>query len=98
MTPAPRMTERMSEVHMLLRSVTAFIVVRLMVACRGASGGKKLIFCQVVEACCLRVAQVYINECDGKAEACKQVEKRVELSEQAKECNFVTDKKQNERG
>ena len=39
-----------------------------------------------------------MNECDSKAEACKQVEKRVELSEQAKECNFVTDKNTNERG
>ena len=65
----------MSEVRMLLRSVTAFIVVQMMVACRGAYRGKKLMCCQVVEACCLRVAQVYINECDGKAEACKQVEK-----------------------
>ena len=39
----------------------------------------------------------YINECDGKAEACKQVEKRVELSEQAKECNFVTDRKKKKK-
>ena len=45
-----------------------------------------------------RVWVEYINECDGKAEACKQAEKRVELSEQVKECNLVTDKKTNERG
>ena len=65
-----------------------------MVACRG----KKLVCCQIVEAYYLSVARIYVNECDGKAKACKQVEKRVELSEQAKECNFVTDKNTNERG
>ena len=98
MTPAPRSTERMSEVRILIRSVTAFFVVRLMVVCRGGCRGEKFICCQVVEACCVSVAQIYINECDGKAEACKQVEKRVELSEQAKECNLSQTRTKNKRG
>ena len=97
MTPAPRSTERMSEVRMLLRSVTAFFFVWLMIVSRGGCRGEKFICCQVVEACCLSVAQIYINECDGKAEACKQVEKRVELSEQAKECNLSQTKKNKKR-
>ena len=57
MTPAPRSTERMIEVRMVLRSVTAFVVICLMFGCRGGRRRrrKKLICCQVVEACCLTI-------------------------------------------
>ena len=43
MTPAPRSTERMNEVRMATRSVTALVVVWLMVACGGAFRAKKLV-------------------------------------------------------
>ena len=96
----------MSEVRMVLGSVTAFIVVWLMVACRGACRGRKLICCQAVEARWLSVALIYINECDGKTEACKQIEKRErELSCLSKQRNVTLSqtkkeekKKTNERG
>ena len=55
MTPAPRSTERTNEVRMVLRSVTALVVVWLMVACRGVFCAKKLVCCQVAEACCLSI-------------------------------------------